>query len=144
MQFFKKRMNKKGFSLIELIVVIAILAIIAAVAIPRFAGIQERSEIKADAATAAEVITAIRVHMADNNHTLLSQVGADTAAIIAAIEAGNYIDVPAAPQSGGAWAIADNSGNIRITWDPADNTSGSYDTQTVDENAPFSLNTTRD
>ena len=44
-------MNKKGFTLIELIVVIAILGILAAIAVPRFTGFTERARIAADQAT---------------------------------------------------------------------------------------------
>ncbi|MGI6570282.1 MAG: type IV pilin protein [Caldicoprobacterales bacterium] len=35
-KIFRKKLNKKGFTLIELIVVIAILGILAVIAIPRF------------------------------------------------------------------------------------------------------------
>jgi len=70
MKLMRKKLNKKGFSLIELIVVIAILAIIAAVAIPRFAGIQERSSIRADATTAAEIINACRIQETEVGTTI--------------------------------------------------------------------------
>lgn len=49
MKFFLKRLhNKKGFTLIELIVVIAILAILALIAIPRFAGFTDKAKMAAD------------------------------------------------------------------------------------------------
>lgn len=59
--------NKRGFTLIELIVVLAVLAIILAIAIPRFVTIQDESRIKADAATAEQIIKAARLMEARRN-----------------------------------------------------------------------------
>ncbi|MGV8148615.1 MAG: prepilin-type N-terminal cleavage/methylation domain-containing protein, partial [Alkaliphilus sp.] len=42
--FSKKINNKKGFTLIELIIVIAIIAILMIIAVPRFAGFTDRAE----------------------------------------------------------------------------------------------------
>ncbi len=59
--------NKRGFTLIELIVVLAVLAIILAIAIPRFVTIQDESRIKADVATAEQIIKAARLMEARRN-----------------------------------------------------------------------------
>jgi prepilin-type N-terminal cleavage/methylation domain-containing protein len=59
--------NKRGFTLIELIVVLAVLAIILAIAIPRFVTIQDESRIKADVATAEQIIKAARLMEAKRN-----------------------------------------------------------------------------
>ncbi len=47
-QFFRKRMNKKGFTLVELLIVIAVLGIIAAIAVPRMAGVTDAVKVSAD------------------------------------------------------------------------------------------------
>lgn len=48
LKFIKKQMNKDGFTLVELIIVIAVMAILAAIVVPKMAGITESFKIKAD------------------------------------------------------------------------------------------------
>lgn len=50
-----KLRNKKGFTLIELIVVLAVLAIIMAIAVPRFGGVRDQAKVDADMATLASI-----------------------------------------------------------------------------------------
>jgi prepilin-type N-terminal cleavage/methylation domain-containing protein len=69
LKFFRKQMNKKGFTLIELIVVIAILAILAALAIPRFAGFTERAKEGNDEEYAALVANSVLVLAAADEFT---------------------------------------------------------------------------
>ncbi|KXA05567.1 prepilin-type N-terminal cleavage/methylation domain-containing protein [Clostridium perfringens] len=54
----KQNKKKKGFTLIELIVVIAIIAILAAIAIPNFLSIQRKARVKADVASAKTIYDA--------------------------------------------------------------------------------------
>lgn len=63
-----KKSNKdrnKGFSLVELIVVIAIMAVLVAVLAPQFTKYIDRSRQSNDAATVSGIVTAVQVAVAD-------------------------------------------------------------------------------
>ena len=65
----KQNKKKKGFTLIELIIVIAIIAILAAIAIPNFLSIQRKSKVKADVASAKNIYDVTSALVADNKIT---------------------------------------------------------------------------
>ncbi|AMN36782.1 prepilin-type N-terminal cleavage/methylation domain-containing protein [Clostridium perfringens] len=65
----KQNKKKKGFTLIELIIVIAIIAILAAIAIPNFLSIQRKSKVKADIASAKNIYDVTSALVADNKIT---------------------------------------------------------------------------
>ncbi len=62
--------NNKGFSLVELIVVIAIMAILAAVAIPTFAGFITKANQAADESFANDIEYAVELALAAENVTV--------------------------------------------------------------------------
>ena len=54
-----KRNNKKGFTIVELVIVIAVIAILSAVLIPTFAGITEKAKKSAALQNATQAVTAV-------------------------------------------------------------------------------------
>lgn len=59
-----KKKNKKGFTLIELVVVIAILGILAAILIPVIGGFIDRANISADTANARNLFNSVAIMLA--------------------------------------------------------------------------------
>lgn len=67
--------NKKGFSLVELVIVIAIMGVLAAVAISMFNGMIQRSRRQADNTRAQQIQKAIVTYMAEVGDMELEQMG---------------------------------------------------------------------
>ena len=65
MKLKRNNKKKKGFTLIELIIVIAIIAILAAIAIPNFLSIQRKARVKADIASAKTIYDATSALIAE-------------------------------------------------------------------------------
>ena len=74
-----KRRNNKGFSLVELIIVIAIMAILAGILAPQFIKYIKQSRISTDIQNAQQIATAISAEYADTATT--DPVGTDAAPI---------------------------------------------------------------
>ena len=110
LRFFNKRIhNRKGFTLIELIVVIAILGILALVAVPRFAQVQKNARIDADKATANQIVNAAKVYIADKNLNTDALVrGVDIAKLVTA----GLIDAAPKAQTNGADMVLAVTGTV--------------------------------
>ena len=63
---FKLTKNKKGFTLVELMVVVAIIGVLTLIAVPVYNNVTENARKKADLATIKSIQTAISLHLAAN------------------------------------------------------------------------------
>ena len=66
----KEKMNDKGFSLVELIIVIAIMAVLVVVLAPQYLKYVERSRNSTDLQNATEIVTALQVYGSDPEATV--------------------------------------------------------------------------
>ncbi len=69
---FNKKSGQKGFTLIELMIVIAIIGILAAIAIPQFSAYRARGYIAATKADVKNCYTAVQAYIADNPSATLT------------------------------------------------------------------------
>ncbi|MDD2259042.1 MAG: prepilin-type N-terminal cleavage/methylation domain-containing protein, partial [Bacilli bacterium] len=68
-----KNLRKKGFTIVELVIVIAVIAILAAILIPTFSGIIKKANIASDTAMAKNMNTALV--MADSEGNVPEDMG---------------------------------------------------------------------
>lgn len=116
-----KNKKKKGFTLIELIIVIAIIAILAAVAIPKFTSISKDAKIKSDIANAKTISNAVAALIAEGEIDTPSAEGGikivKEGATGDALDIVNYLQNVPTPESTTDkyfTVIIDASGNIQV------------------------------
>lgn len=89
-KMYKMLNNRKGFTLIELIVVIAIIAILAAVAVPRISGFTDTAKKNTDMANAKMLNNAVQLYEA-NEGAYPKITEATIAALETTLKAKNYL-----------------------------------------------------
>lgn len=109
-----KKMNDKGFSLVELIIVIAIMAILLVVLAPQYLRYVERSRNSTDLQNATEIVTALQILAADPQATNTPVTNNTGIVIPANGGAAPTLDAFAAEALGNA-GLLDGSGDLTTT-----------------------------
>lgn len=112
----KNKKKKKGFTIVELIIVIAIIAILAATAIPKFGDIRENAALKSDIANAKTIATVATTLIAEgklNNETYYIDETKDNEIV-------KYLQNPPKPKSTGygVFKVNISGGDVIITMQP--------------------------
>lgn len=95
MTILTKKRKRKGFTLIELVVVIAILGILMTIAIPKMSGFKDSAALKADQATANSIGKAVELYLLDNDYngnSITESPSSQTASILDKLEAADLIE----------------------------------------------------
>lgn len=89
----KKMINQKGFSLVELMVVVAIIGILATIAIPRFQVFTAKARQAEAKTTLAHIYTLEQAYFGDNDaYAALAEIGGPAGCAEAPNEIGFYLD----------------------------------------------------
>ena len=134
----KEKMNNKGFSLVELIIVIAIMAILVGVLAPQFIKYVERSRCSTDMQNVESYKNAIEAYVADSGttgHTITVSGSSGTISIPTGIVGTGMVEGVQAstPLRSANWGDQTYTYNAATGWSTGScaNSSGSYDMATI-------------
>jgi len=123
----KKHRNQKGFTLIELMIVVAIIGILAAIAIPQFAAYRERAYVASMKADCNSIRTGEEAYYVDNDEYVAVASTSDPSALpgVPELSDGNTVVVTLLDIDGAATTTAADSAGFVVT------VSSTKSTQTV-------------
>ena len=107
--YFAKKRNKKGFTLIELMIVIAIIAILAAIAIPQFQSYRTRGYNTAARADVKNAYTAAQAYFSDRPTATIDAAALATGGYVAST--GVTVGITTGTMAGLALTASHSSGD---------------------------------
>jgi prepilin-type N-terminal cleavage/methylation domain-containing protein len=105
--------NKKGFTLIELMIVIAIIGILAAIAIPNFISYRNKAYCAKAESDAQGVQAAISSYFSEPQNYTVSKAKLDATTDRPVLNQGNSYDITDSTPAGQAWKILITDGSGR-------------------------------
>jgi len=100
-KFMRGNKNIKGFTLLELLIVVTIMAIISGITVLNYDSVVLRSKLKTDYASSKVILSAIKLYELDNGKI------SDNANIITLLGAEYLSDAETVPALGGEWSYSD-------------------------------------
>ena len=143
MNKIRNRKNNKGFSLVELIIVIAIMAILAGILIPQFVKYISSSKVSADIQQAENIYNAVAAQYADDGSKTTGKV-VDTTGDLIKIDAtvagnlniGNSEPVSKVDSDLRFYYSCDSDGNVAVYLSDDSRTAGAYSATTDTKLSP--------
>jgi len=110
--------KKKGFTLMEVVIVLAVIAILSAIVIPNYTGYTERSRLRSDIQSTRVIQAAIDLHKAETGRDAGVNAGDDEAAdggVIENLLKSEYLSgMPELQTEGAEWVYDANAKKIRM------------------------------